>query len=185
MRRTLSQLSVIVGLTLLSTLINAEPAQAYSLAGHRWKTGTVCVIDRTGDGPAWPVSSATTRWSGVPDLTYRYGGDCEQRVYVYARSYGATGWHGTADAWRWSNHYSGEWEWLSGDAYRVYRCDIRMNDSYYLSWADKRSAIMHELGHCSGLDHTGSYALMNIYRFHRYDYPTSDDKAGIERRYPW
>jgi hypothetical protein len=183
MKRASAFLMIGIAVVLVGVL-TPEPARAYTLssANYRWKTGTVCVLDRT-EG-RWPVPSATSRWSGVPDLTWSLGSACSQKVYVYAKHYGSTGWYGHTVPWLYTEKTSGDYEWL-GDAWRTYRCTVRMNLSYSLSWSDKRSALMHEFGHCSGLDHTGSYALMNTSRWRNYDYPTSDDRDGVDARHPW
>jgi hypothetical protein len=68
------------------------------------------------------------------------------------------------------------------------RVEIRLNDSYRsrLNWDDRRSVVMHEIGHALGLAHNSrSDSLMNVYRTFRFNYPTAYDFAEIERRYPW
>lgn len=183
-------LTVIVSAPLLS----ADPAEA-NLANYRWKYGKVCVVDKTGP---WPVSSATYRMDKVPDLKLVYrtrASDCpySQRVYVYDGNYGAKAncagtymsWGGCAEASLYSS--TGKWEWL-GNAYRMYKCKIRLNNYYRYKWgwSDRRSLAMHEIGHCFGLDHTPhSSSLMNTKRWKYYNYPTSFDKSEVDRRYPW
>lgn len=184
-QRIYVMIALIIAATGVITAITAQPVSGYAIhpSNYRWKTGTVCVIDKTYG--TWPVKSAVARWTYVPDLTYKYGGTCTNKIYVYAKYYGTVGWTGDAVPWLYSNKTSGSYEWL-GDAWRSYRCTVRMNRSYSNSWDDKRSALMHEFGHCDGLAHTSTYAsLMNSSRWKYYNYPTDDDKAGVDRRYPW
>ncbi len=168
----LSAFLLISGLTVtLLGVIAPEPAHA-ALAGHRWKTGTVCVVDKTGN--RWPVYSATRRWTRVPDLSFRYASWCKQKVYIYER-WSSRYEYGYALPYVWSDN-------------TIAYCKIWMNNTYgrRLSWADRRSAIMHELGHCSGIDHTSySKSLMNTKRWRYYDYPTWYDKREVDRRHPW
>lgn len=175
-------------IAIIVTLLSIpDDAYSYQLTNYRWKYGTVCIINKAGS--SWPVKSAAYRWSKVPDLTYNYGGSCTQKVFVYSGWYGSD-WHGGrnygfTECWLYSNRTSGSWEWL-GNAYRSYRCTIWLNNSYRPSnWDDRRSVLMHELGHTAGLNHTSANALMNIYKWRDYNYPTYDDKAGVEAQYPW
>lgn len=190
----LAALLILTGFaTILLAVVSPDPAEA-TQANYRWKTGSVCVIDHTGS--RWPIYSATYRWTQVPDLSLQYGSRCtsrhkEQAIHVYEGWYGSN-WHGGqkygyATAWLYTHKTYGDWEWM-GDAYRMYRCTIQLNNTYgrYLSWADRRSVIMHEMGHCSGIDHTSySASLMNTNRWRYYDYPTWYDRREVERRYPW
>ncbi|MGH7774453.1 MAG: matrixin family metalloprotease [Candidatus Binatia bacterium] len=182
-------LAAIIG----TSLLGAEPAEA-TQAHYRWKYDKVCVADYTGP---WPVDSATYRWDAVPDLqlVWRIGASAcpsgYQRIYVHEGNYGRASycagtyvaWGGCAEAHLYAS--DGTWEWL-GDAYRMYSCKIRMNNYYYWNWDDKRSLIMHEIGHCLGLDHTTYWSsLMNTNRWYYYNYPTAYDKSEVEKRYPW
>lgn len=187
----LSAVLLVSGLAItLLAVIAPEPAHAYAHEDYRFKYGKVCVIDRTGN--AWPVYSATYRWTKVPDLSFKYGSRCDsrykrQKVYVYEGWYGSDWRGGKNYAWTRCYFYnsSGDYEWL-GNGWRAYYCKIWLNNTYRpRGWADRRSLIMHELGHASSLEHTSANALMNIYKWRYYNYPTYDDKRGVERRYPW
>lgn len=172
---TVAALSVAAGLM----LVFAGPAEA-NLASYRWHYGTICVEDHIHDG-RWPGKSAVYRWDKVPDLRFVYRKDCSgyrQEVILRSRYMGSTGYYGKARVWY-------------NDHKHITRATITMNDSYYNRykmrwWGNRRSAIMHELGHVSGIKHTSYWkSLMNIYNFHKFDYPTWYDKREIERRYPW
>jgi hypothetical protein len=172
-----------------ATLPLASPTSA-NLSTYRFKYSTVCVVDHTGS--RWPIDTAVSRWTAVPDLSFRYGVTCGQQVHVYEGWYGSN-WHGGryygwTTPWLYSHKTYGSYEKLSDGTWREYRCTIAMNNTYGvgLSWADRRSAVMHELGHCTGLAHTSrTDSLMNIYHWRDYNYPTGYDKSETERRYPW
>jgi hypothetical protein len=169
---------LIVAASLLAT---ATPADA-TLAGYRWARSTVCVADHTGS--RWPVDSATYRWSTVPDLQFYYGRTCSQQITVVEAYYGRSG--------HWYRRAGESVIWLQPDVWgttdKILRVTIRLNNSYIsrLTWANRRSLIMHELGHSSGLAHT-SYrtSLMCPSTMYWWSYPTSYDKSETDRNYPW
>ena len=169
---------VVVAATLLAT---ATPAQA-TLAGYRWARGTVCVLDHTGS--RWPVDSATYRWSTVPDLQFYYGRTCSQQVTVVEGYYGTSG--------HWSGRAGEAVIWLEPDVWgstdKILRVTIRLNRSYLyrLTWANRKSLVIHELGHSSGLAHDSYWSsVMNPNRFYNYTWPTDYNRRDCERLYPW
>jgi hypothetical protein len=178
-RRLLAGLLVAAALATGLVVATPQPAQA-TLSAYRWQYRTVCVEDRTSSS-VWPGYSATVRWDAVPDLRFvhRRAGGCEgYRQVITLRS-----------AWKGYDGYYGwtyRWVW-TGSTY-LSRVTIVMNDTYRyrLGWADRRSAIMHEFGHASGLAHTSRWeSLMNTASWWRWDYPTWYDRREVERRYPW
>ena len=173
------KLTLTAALLAAATLLGfPAPAEA-TLAGYRWRDSTVCVEDHINDGK-WPGRQAVERWDAVPDLRFLYRKDCDnyrQRIELRASSEGRNGRYGYAHWWYTDRTHD-----------YLLRGKITMNSSYLgeLNWADRRSAVMHELGHLSGLEHTSrSSSLMNINQWRSHDNPTDYDKSQIERRYPW
>jgi hypothetical protein len=171
----ISRLALSLILTAGSVVALSVPAEA-NLLPYRWSTGLVCVEDHVSSH--WPIGSATSRVSGVPDITLVLRGDCsayKQRIKVYEYS-------AADDLWA-----KVTW-WYYAGTNRLALVKVYVNNRYRgeLNWADRRSVLMHEELHGLGLAHT-SYccSLMNVYRWRRYDYPTSYDKREVERRYPW
>lgn len=179
MNRTIKLAAVTAITALIAPFFVAQPAEA-NLKPYRWRHSTVCVEDHIHDG-RWPGKSAVYRWDKVPDLRFVYRRDCSayrQEIILRSRYEGYNGRYGRTYIRYNSSKY-------------ITRAVITMNDSYYGKyrmkyWSNRRSGIMHELGHASGLAHTSRYkSLMNIYHWHRWNYPTWYDKREVERRYPW
>lgn len=177
--RLLALIALVVVTAGLVIVPVGSPAEA-NLSPYRWRRGTICVEDHIHDG-RWPGKSATYRWSHVPDLKFVYRKDCDNYrnvIKLRSRYEGRNGRYGSA-------------RWWYNDNNRITRATVIMNDSYYgrgkmRYWKGRRAGIMHELGHVSGLRHTGrSKSVMNIYNFYKFNYPTWYDKREVERRYPW
>jgi predicted Zn-dependent protease len=175
MRRVVATIAITVALA--TAVLLPAPAQANLLA-YRWAGSVVCVEDHT-SSTAWPTVSATNRWAPAADIHIFARRDCGswQTITVRSSYQGANGYYARTRIF-----YQPDKPWL------FHHVVISINESYRsrLNWGDRRSVIMHEIGHALGLAHNSrSDSIMNVYRAFRFDYPTGYDFAEIERRYPW
>jgi hypothetical protein len=167
----------VLAVIMIFIMLPQKDAQA-NLLGFRWSHSVVCVEDHT--GIHWPVGTATTRMDKVPDIHLVFKSNCsnyEQKIKVYECWCGDTHWWAKTNFWVFTAHPD-----------RLALVKIRLNNTYRgeLNWNDRRSVIMHEIGHGLGLAHTIHYkSLMNINTVFKWDYPTIYDKDEVDRRYPW
>lgn len=176
MMRRLTAFLCILGFAFAVFTVAAQPAHA-SISKYRWHYPSVCVEFIAWESK-WPGSSAVDRWDNVPKLDFAFrgqAGGCDawsQEITV--RQYSkADGRYAYMKRYHWTGTV-----WIS-------RCLIYLNNYYRPKyWADRRSIIMHELGHCSGLNHTSKYrSLMNIYTVFKWNYPQDFDKSEVRRRH--
>ncbi len=158
----------LVSLTILANFVS--PALAYSYAGVRWDTTTVCYNSAYTVPSEWqtPIANAAATWSS-PTAFYLYRNDYSTTNFIYVYDYG----HEAYPAWTMTD--------VGGDSYIDY-CMTIINSHYITEHdLDLETVALHEFGHWLKL-----YDLMATGPVMHGDYEeqkrslTEDDIAGIE-----
>jgi len=175
--------ALIVALAALAGVLSARPSSA-AVAEWRWAGGHVYLAS-TADPTYWRADAARREWNSAPDL--RFGTEnrrCDdpwqdrQCVQVRERRIGAATNLATARV----THYQDD----AGHT-RVAYCVVIVNRNARSRPAAVRySALLHEVGHCNGLAHTGR--TDSVMTTSPSSFPTdltAYDRAEVDRRYPW
>ncbi len=151
----------------------------------KWNNGTIIDIDNVSGNSDFntPISRAAIRWRSIAgvDIHPQYNSySSRNEIHVsYAPST-------TNDFYGYVLVYDKSGNFLADTTYgtagsgkiRVYSSKI---DG--LSFSDKTSVFLHEVGHLLGLLHTSNYAVMNKSNALSLEYPTFYDELEITKKY--
>jgi predicted Zn-dependent protease len=146
--RLMATLALLVGLS-------AAPAQAAggsgSVYGWSWKQPVVYVYDGTGNSQNWRVFEAAAEWSRPSDSLNLKMTTNQSIADIVVTETDGLPYAGLA---RWS---------VSGNT--AYYCIVQLNPVFEFT-AMNQHTVIHEMGHCLGIDHNRSYvrgSVMNTY----------------------
>lgn len=168
------KLIIAVGLALAALTVTAVSADTpYYSVSERWPEDTFTFVYNPEFAPEGvdetAIEASFEKLNGLAGITVVYGGRTDT-------------WPDTAEGQNvigWANFGPAA---SSGVAVRTPNdCDIYLNVSEYVT----PLLVLHELGHCLGLDHNDDASIMNLAAWGYYNLPTYMDIGALRELYGW